>query len=494
MKNKIVKRVICLLLMMGLLVSLAVPFSADKIRITLGDVNESGITTVMDATLLQRYLAKISGEYSPQITSSGDVDRNRTLDANDVTYIIRHCAGVSIPYQIDGTVAYNGTDPFSGESNIRLKVWAPDSACELTQQICNDFISRYPDKSISITVQAVEEGDLVSAYANDPNSAADVFSMSCDQIEYLNQRNALSPLTDAEAKSVRARDTAFSVNAASVNGKMMAFPETGESGYYLVYDKRVVSDNDAKTLEGILKACRRANKQFILDGGNGYYSCMFVFTGGLKVEGISSDGVQQFNNYNEDKVVDSLEAFATLFHQYNDVLVFNSVDRVGSGMVNGIVGAGIDGSWNAATIKYVLGNNYGAAKLPTINIKGVDTQIYSMCGSRCIGVKNSTRYPKAAHALADFLTNEKSQILRVKQLGWSPSNKEVIQTDALKDNPGAVACLEQSEFSIPQIGIADTFWSPMGTLGNYLMMTDTVSRTSIRNKFRQTIINIKDEW
>jgi hypothetical protein len=65
MKKKAVKSVICMILMMALLVSLAVPVSADKLRVTLGDVNESGITTVMDATLIQRHLARVSDEYFP---------------------------------------------------------------------------------------------------------------------------------------------------------------------------------------------------------------------------------------------------------------------------------------------------------------------------------------------------------------------------------------------------------------------------------------------
>lgn len=493
MKKKAVKSVICMILMMALLVSLAVPVSADKLRVTLGDVNESGITTVMDATLIQRHLARVSDEYFPQITSSGDVDRNSKLESIDATYIMRYCAGESIPYQIGGLVAYNGVDPFSGENNIQLKVWAPETACELTRQMCKDFIARYPDKSISIMVQEAEEGNIVGSYVNDPNSAADVFSMSCDQIELLKRKNALSPPTDAEAKAVKARDTAFSVKASSVNGKLMTFPETGESGYYLVYDKRVVSNQDARTLEGVLKACRRANKKFIVDAGNAFYSTMFAFTGGLKLEGISSDQVQQFNNYNEEQVVDALEAFATLFHQYNDVVASNSVDYIGYGMVVGDVGAGIDGTWNASVLKNNLGSNYGAAKLPTINIKGVNTQIYSLCGCKTLGINSRTRYPKAAHALANFLTNEKSQMLRTEQLGWSPSNKEVIDSGALKDNPGAAACLEQSEYSVPMSGIAGTFWTPMGSLGNYLIMSNTVSRTAIRNKFRQTINEIKDE-
>ena len=492
MKNKICKSILCFVLTVAVLTSIAVPFSAAKIKAILGDVNDSGLATVMDVTLIQRYLADMPGDYLAQIETAGDVDRNRTLESSDATYILRYCSGVRTPFQVNQPVTITGTDPFGTENNIKLKVWAPESSLELTTQLCNEFIARYPEKVISITVQAQEEGDLAYSYINNPASAADVFSMASDQISFLMERNALSPLTDEEAAKVKKRDTGFSVDSVTSNGKLMAFPETGENGYYLVYDKRVVSDNDAKTLEGILAACRRADKQFVIDAGNAYYSCMFAFTGGLKLNGINSEYVQQFNNYNEEKVVDSLEAFSTLFHQYNDIFMSNNVDRIGSGMAIGVVGAGIDGTWNAATIKNVLGSNYGAAKLPTIRIKGVNTQIYSMCGSKSIGVKRNTLYPKAAHALADYLTNERSQYYRLQNLNWSPSNIELIHSDIMQEYPSILACLEQSEYAVPQIDIANTFWSPMGSLGNYLV-TGTVSRTNIRNKFRQTINDIKDE-
>ena len=84
----------------------------------------------------------------------------------------------------------------------------------------------------------------------------------------------------------------------------MAYPETGDNSYILVYDKTVVSAEQAKTLEGTLEACKAANKKFIMDAGNGYYSCMFMFTGGLKINGLSPEGVQQFTDYDEDTVAE----------------------------------------------------------------------------------------------------------------------------------------------------------------------------------------------
>ena len=51
------------------------------------------------------------------------------------------------------------------------------------------------------------------------------------------------------------------------------------------------------------------------------YSCVFVFTGGVTLEGVDKEGTQQFNDYNKDQVLDSLEAFANLFHDYSDVFL-----------------------------------------------------------------------------------------------------------------------------------------------------------------------------
>ena len=383
-------------------------------------------------------------------------------------------------------------DPFHGEDNIKLTVWAADKAIDVTKELCDEFKAKYPDKKIDITVTVQGEGDAAAQVLNDKDAAADVFSFACDQLTRLLNANALAPVFEQD--EVKARNTEASIAAATMDGELYAFPETGDNGYYLVYDKSVVSDEDAKTLEGVLEACRKAGRKFVLDAGNGFFSCMFPFTGGVTLEGIK-DEVQQFNNYDEAKVVDTLEAFAKLFHDYSDIFLSSEATKISTGMAANppIVAAGVDGSWNAAAVADALGDNFGAAKLPTINVNGTDEQIVSMHGYKLIGVNAVSKFPEASQLLADFLTDEAAQLKRAQVLSWGPSNTNAVKDPAVTGNVALSAIIEQSQYSVPQVNIADTFWSPMGTLGNTLWKDADYSKETIKKNFEKTIANIKDE-
>ena len=391
------------------------------------------------------------------------------------------------------------SDPFYGEDNISLLVWAPDNAVSLTKQLCEDFIAKYPNKKITIDVQAQGEADAAAQMLNDLDKAADVFGFVCNNINKLQQGNALAPVVADYLEDVKSRNTEFAVSTGTltVDGKeqLLAYPETGENGYYLVYDKQYVTDEDAKSLEGILAACQKAGKKCLINIDNGFYGCMPLYTGGMVNNGLKEDGTQLFNDYDKEKVLDSLEAFAKLFHEYKDTFMSADPARIGSGMAENpsTVAAGIDGSWNAATVAKTLGDNYGAAKLPTIKINGTDTQIIGMNGAKLIGVNSRSKFPEAAQVLANYLTSEEVQTTRLEELNWLPSNKNAQQNDIVKNSPALSALLAQSEFSIPQINIAETFWTPVGTLGSKLFKDDDYSRATLEKEFDKALANILDE-
>ncbi|MBQ8057688.1 MAG: extracellular solute-binding protein [Ruminococcus sp.] len=395
----------------------------------------------------------------------------------------------------DGGAAATGLEP---EAGATLKVWAPDAALEVFKAQCDAFIAQYPDAGIKIEVVAQGEGDAATNLLNDPEAAADVFSFACDQLNRLNDAGVIMPVNTNLATDVTARNSAESISAATLNDLLLAFPETGDNGYYLVYDKSLVSDEDAKTLEGVFEACRKANKKFIVDAGNGFYSCMFPFTGGLKIEGLEGElgDVQKFNDYDEAEVVATLEAFAKLFHEYSDIFFATSPDKISAGLAEdpSTVAAGIDGSWNASTVSKILGENYGAAKLPTINVNGTDKQIVSMHGYKLIGVNAMSKFPNASQLLADYLSGEACQLERAEKISWGPSNTNAAASEIVTSNPAISAILEQAKNSVPQVNIASTFWDPMGNLGNNLFKEDakydTATLTDLLNK---TIANIRDE-
>lgn len=380
------------------------------------------------------------------------------------------------------------------EDGAKLLVWAPDKAIDLTKELCEAFKKEHSDKNITIDVQVQSESEAATQVLNDKDAAADVFGFASDQFNKLMTANALAPVFDPE--DIIDRNSEASVKAATgSDGALYAFPETDDNGYFLVYDKSIISDEQAASFEGILEACRKAGKKFVMDAGNGYYSCIFIFTGGLTLEGTDAEGTQQFNSYDEEAVVDSLEAFANLFHDYSDVFLSSEVAKIPTGMAADpqIVAAGIDGTWDTNAIKEALGDNYGAAKLPTVKIKGEDKQMISLHGYKLIGVNAVSEYPNAAQALADFLTNEESQIKRAEGLGWGPSNTKAKEDKSVTDSPSISAALAQSENSVAQVNMSDTFWSPMATLGNTLWKDKDYSRDTIKANFEKTIASIKDE-
>lgn len=395
----------------------------------------------------------------------------------------------------EGGAAATGLEP---EAGATLKVWAPDAALDTFKGQCEAFIAQYPDAGIKIEVVAQGEGDAATNVLNDPDAAADVFSFVCDQLNRLNDAGVIMPVNTKLAEDVTARNSAESVTAATLNDLLLAYPETGDNGYFLYYDKSLVTDEDAQTLEGVFEACRKANKKFIMDAGNGFYSCIFPFTGGLKIEGLEGEDndVQKFNDYDEAEVVATLEAFAKLFHEYSDIFFSAEVAKIPSGFAENpsTVAAGIDGSWDAAAIQNVLGENFGAVKLPTINVNGEDKQMISLHGYKLIGVNARSKYPNAAQLLADYLSGEACQLERAEKNSWGPSNTVAAASEAATSNVAIKAALDQSVYSIPQINMSSTFWDPMGTLGNNLFKEeakyDTETLTALLDK---TIANIRDE-
>lgn len=394
-------------------------------------------------------------------------------------------------------------DPFYGDDNISLKVWGPDAAVELLKKQCDAFIAQYPNKTIKIEVVAQGEADASTTMLNDPETAADVFGFACDQLDKLVTAGVISPVFDQandiaglDADKIKEMNSEGSVEAATIDGTLYAFPQTGDNGYMLFYNKEYVSDEQAKTLEGVLEACKAAGKKFILDAGNGFYSCMFAFTGGLKLEGLGGEDkdIQMFNEYDSDKVVASMKAFANLFTEYSGTIESAAVDKIIAGMEAGSCAAGIDGSWHTANASEVLGDNFGVAKLPTIDVDGTATQIVSMHGYKLIGVNKSTKHQDAAQLLAAYLTNEENQLLRAEEIMWGPSNKVAAESDTVKNNPGIAAILEQSNHSVAQVNIASTFWDPMANLGNKLYSKDEKhDDATLKKLLEDTIVNIKDE-
>ena len=385
---------------------------------------------------------------------------------------------------------------FGDEDNIKLKVWAPDAAVNLVKQQIEDFKKAYSEKKFDITVVAQGESDAATQMLNDASAAADVFSFPSDQLNKLVDAGVIAPVAKGFKDYVTSENSEDTVKAGTSKDTLYAYPETNDNGYYMVYDNTVVTEEDAKTLEGTLAACQKAGKKFIFDAGDGFYACTFAFTGGAKIDGLEEDGItQKFVDYDEDEAVKTLQAFAKLIKEYKGTFTSLNVKNVASGFKNGTCGAGVDGSWDTKVNQDSLGDKFGAAKLPTINVDGEDKQLISMFGYKYIGVNGSSKFPNSAQILALYLSGEECQKQRTEELGWGPSNKNVQQDKLVTESPVLNAIKDQSLNSCTQVNIASTFWTPMGNLGNKLVADEWKpdDADATRKLLQDTIKNVRDE-
>ncbi len=384
---------------------------------------------------------------------------------------------------------------FGDETDITLKVWAPDKAVSLVKEQVKAFQDHYSDvKFKSIEVVAQGESDAATQIMNDAEKAADVFGFPSDQLDKLISAEVLSPVAKGFASTVEANNAEKTVNAVKDGDKLWAFPETNDNGYYLVYDNTVVKEEDAKTFEGVLTACRNAGKQFIMDSGNGFYSCTFAFTGGALIDGFEDDGItQKFVDFDEDECVKTLQAFAKLMKDYKGTYSSQDPANISTGFKNGKVAAGVDGSWNSKADKDALGDKLAAAKLPTINVNGTDKDLVSLFGYKYIGVNSHTKFQRSAQILAYYLTGLDCQKERATELGWGPTNTAA--QEAASSDPLLQAASAQSANAVPQVNIAPTFWTAMGTLGSTMYKDDWDPSNEAKTKdlLNKVIAQIKDE-
>ena len=377
---------------------------------------------------------------------------------------------------------------------ISLTIWGPEKAQDEFKAEAKAFAELFKDyATIEFKVAVQGEGDAASNVITDPDAAADVFAFPSDQLNRLTNAKAIQEAWYPD--QIKADNNEEAVAAGSENGVIYGYPETGDNSYIICYDKRLVTEDQVKSLEGIFEACKASGKKFILDATTSFTACTFLFTGGLKIDGFEEDGeTQKFNDYDIDQVTASVKAFSDAFVNAGTSFEANSSSQVVDGFKNGTTAAGVLGSWDAASANAVLGENVGYAIMPTINIDGTDTQMINMYGYKYLGVKNQTKYHATAQALAFYMTNEENQVRRAESLGWTPANIKAQESDAVKASPHMSVFLEQQKNSVAQTAIAATFWTPIDALGKYITEAKNDRSTeAIKKQVQACITGIRDE-
>ena len=372
--------------------------------------------------------------------------------------------------QAPGTATGEATTaPVADPVDMTLTVWGPqeDQADEngWLPTMCQKFAAEHPEWNITWKYGVCSEGDAGKNVTADPSAAADVYFFANDQLGTLMQANAIAQLGGKYLDAVTADNSdSMIASVTGTDGGVYGVPFTANT-WFMYYDKSIFSEEDIKSLDTMLEKGKVA---FPLSN-SWYLASFYVANGGTLFgdKGVDAAAGIQFGGENGTAVTAYL---ANLVANPNFV---NDADGFGlDGLRNGTVAAIFSGSWDAANVQEALGENFGAAQLPTINLNGEAKQLKAFAGSKAIGVNPNCKNPEAAVALAVYLGSAEAQKAHYEMRQIIPCANSLLTDEAIKADVVAmaqgntVANTAIVQPSIPEMG---AYWTPAESLGKALV-------------------------
>ncbi len=351
--------------------------------------------------------------------------------------------------------SFASAEGFSGE----VKIWVAEATVDFTKEQVEAFKAAHPEyANMTEVVEPVGEGDAAGKMITDVEAGADIFGFAQDQLARLVAAGALEEVEPGNAEVVKAENDAGSVGAVTLGGTMYAYPMTSDNGYFLYYDKSVVTD--PTSLEKILADCEAAGKSFYFEINSGWYQTAFFFGAGCELTFDSNDEGQLVAMNSTYASENGVKALKAMINTAKSPAFVN-----GSSVSNATnLAAIVDGVWDSTPAKELFGENYAATKLPTVD----GFQLGGFGGFKMLGVKPQTDDDKlaACDALAAFLTSEDVQLARYNAVGWGPSNLAAQKSEAVQADVALSALASQLAFCTPQGQYPGEYWSLATALGD----------------------------
>lgn len=352
----------------------------------------------------------------------------------------------------------------SGADNgpVSLRFWCDEEETALFQQLTDSFMEEHKGEAdIKVEFEPVGASECKDVFLSDVINGADVFCMPDDQLLSMASSGVLEEV--ANAADVAARNLEDAVQAASVDGKLYAYPLTADNGYFLFYDKKYFTQQDVQTLDRILEVCEENNKKFVMDWSSGWYLFSFFGNTGLSLS-LNEDGLTNSCNWNSaEGDVTGVDVAQAMLAVAASPGFLNSAES-SAAIKNKTAIAAVGGIWDIDAVEQAYGKDYGACRLPTFTCGGKQVQMASFTGYRLLGVNSYSEHREWAEKLADYLSGEECQKIRFEQTKRGPSNSNVAALDEVKKVPAISAVMEQAEFGVLQ-KVGQKYWTPVQNFG-----------------------------
>ncbi len=366
----------------------------------------------------------------------------------------------------------------SGEKqNVSLTLWGAEEDQALLQNLIDSFKEEYADvANFDISLGVESESTAKDTVLTDAEAAADVYAFASDQLPDLvkagalqsidEMEEALTAYTDKTVDDIKNANTESSVEAATYDDTLYAFPMTADNGYFLFYDSTVVSEEDVATWDGLLAAAQASGKRVAMTLASGWYNASFFYSAGFTT-GLNEDGstTMDWNGEADYTGVEVTQAMRNIAS--NPAFMAVADGDISNQIASGQLCAAVSGTWDATAAQEAFGDGYAATKLPTFTIAGAQLQQASVAGYKLVGVNAHSENAGWAALLADWITNEAAQQQRFDEREIGPSNNTVLESDAVKENTALAALAAQNEFGVVQMA-GQNYWDPAATFGEMI--------------------------
>ena len=352
---------------------------------------------------------------------------------------------------ISGGIA-DDDDGIEDAGTYDVKIWVDDRIVELTKSQIGQFVAASNGKyTINATIEPVGEAGAASSMLQDVQDGADLFCFAQDQLSRLKVAGALAKLSNTYVNALTEEMGEDAVNAARVNDDVYAFPITSDNGYFLYYDKSIISDEAAKDMTQILAACKSSGKTLNYEArSNGFYAASYFMATGCYSSWTLNSESGKFESYKDNyNSAMGLEAAKGLRELDDKTLVAGNSQASKLGSSSAAVVSGI---WEYEVAKKNLGDNLGCAELPYFTVGEATYHLSSFDGYKLLGVKPQVDARKASvcRKIARFLTGEACQGERFDIASWGPTNKAASQKESVLAHAGLQALAKQHEYAKPQ--------------------------------------------
>lgn len=361
-----------------------------------------------------------------------------------------------------------------------ITVWVGEDMKTLTETLITDFNTTNTNGiKFNATVNEQSESNASGAVLAKPDSAPEIFCFAQDQIARLVESKLLASPSASGVSNVKATHTELAVAAATVGNTVYAYPLTEDNGYFLYYDKSVISDEQAGSVESIVAQCVANNKYFSVDLSGGWYLSSFFYAAGAKSEWTTNDQ-GKFTKYDDDFNSDKGYIAAQGIYKVSGSTRYLPNGKASDFNAATPAAAVISGVWDYNTAKTALKENLGIAKLPKYTVGDKDYQLASYLGSKLLGVtpQDDANKSAALSLLAQHLTGADAQLKRYEQFGWGPSAKAAQENAAVKADVALTAL--KASATVPQGQYPANWWSKMSTLGTSIEKSKG-SETALKN-------------